>query len=329
MTGENWTCKYCSKEFDSKRGLHVHQGQIHPDEDKQEEPAESEENGRDSDQKGEETVQGSDNAFGDSENLELDKTEEDFSVNPGKDESPVNISLTTRQVAAATFTVGLLLGGIITGAYFMIDTTPNPYSKDAVNISEVNTAGEPVFGESDADVTMVMYEDFQCPYCRLHSQRTQPDIVSEYVDTGQLKLVWKDYPIPQLGHDWAVNASRTMECVYRQDNSAFWNLESKIYDNQDSISTDNVESKIISWAEQEGVNGTEVRSCLETGEPLEEVTGDKSEGANYNATIGGKSFVSGTPSFVIYGQEDQKASAVSGAVPFEVFDRLIKYEIEN
>ncbi len=321
----DFTCKYCEKEFDSKRGLHVHQGQVHPDEEKQEvETTESEEDSSEEVEGTEET-----DSFGESEDLDLDKTEEDFEVNPGKDSSAINISLTTRQVAAASFAVGLLLGGILAGAYFMIDTTPNPYSKDAVNISDVNTAGEPVLGQQDAPVTLVMYEDFQCPFCRVHSQRTQPEIVSNYVESGDVKLVWKDFPIPQLGHNWAVPASAAMECVYRQDNNAFWQVEKQIFDNQDSITEEDVQSQVISYAEEEGVNGTKVRNCIESGNPLEEVSGDKREGKSYNATVGGTRFVSGTPSFVIYGSDTEKGTAISGAVPYDLFDRLIQDELNN
>lgn len=324
----DFTCKYCEKEFDSKRGLHVHQGQVHPDEEKQEvETSEKQQENSDEEVAEEETESG--DTFGESEDLELDKTEEDFAVNPGKDSSAINISLTTRQVAAASFAVGLLLGGILAGAYLMADTTPNPYAKDAVNISDVNTAEEPVLGQQDAPVTLVMYEDFQCPFCRIHSQRTQPEIVSNYVESGDVKLVWKDFPIPQLGHNWAEPAAAAMECVYRQDNDAFWAVEKKVFDNQKIITEAEVQNQIISYAEEEGVNGTEVRTCIESGSPMEEVIGDKQEGQNYNATVGGNRFVSGTPSFVIYGSETEKGTAVSGAVPYDLFERLIQDELEN
>ncbi len=327
----DFTCKYCGKEFDSKRGLHVHQGQVHPDEEKQEvqEPETQESEETEKAEESEPSESETEDSFGDSEELDLDKTEEDFAVNPGKESSAINISLTTRQVAAASFAVGLLLGGILAGAYFMTDTTPNPYSRDAVNISDVNTEGEPVMGQQDAPVTLVMYEDFQCPFCRLHSQRTQPKIVSNYVNSGDVKLVWKDFPIPQLGHNWAEPAAAAMECVYREDNDAFWKVQKDVFDNQKSITESEVQSQVISYAEEEGVNGTKVRNCIESGSPMEEVVGDKKEGASYNATVGGTRFVSGTPSFVIYGSETEKGTAISGAVPYDLFDRLIQDELKN
>lgn len=111
--GETFACKYCEKEFDSKRGLHIHQTQVHPDEEKQKvEDTEAEE-----ETENEEEDDSSD-MFSEEKDLELEKTEEEFSVKAGKGDSTVNMSLTTRQVAAAALIVGLLVGGIIAGIYF-------------------------------------------------------------------------------------------------------------------------------------------------------------------------------------------------------------------
>jgi hypothetical protein len=109
--GETFACKYCEKEFDSKRGLHIHQTQVHPDEEKQKvEDTEAEETENEEDD--------SSDMFSEEKDLELEKTEEEFSVKAGKGDSTVNMSLTTRQVAAAALIVGLLVGGIIAGIYF-------------------------------------------------------------------------------------------------------------------------------------------------------------------------------------------------------------------
>jgi hypothetical protein len=109
--GETFACKYCEKEFDSKRGLHIHQTQVHPDEEKQKvEDTEAEETENEEDD--------SSDMFSEDKDLELEKTEEEFSVKAGKGDSTVNMSLTTRQVAAAALIVGLLVGGIIAGIYF-------------------------------------------------------------------------------------------------------------------------------------------------------------------------------------------------------------------
>lgn len=117
--GETFACKYCEKEFDSKRGLHIHQSQVHPDEEKQEvEDKGTDESTEEENTEEENTDDESKNNFSGKENLELEKTEEEFSVKAGNGDSTVNMSLTTRQVAAAALIVGLLVGGITAGIYF-------------------------------------------------------------------------------------------------------------------------------------------------------------------------------------------------------------------
>ncbi|MFQ3307904.1 MAG: hypothetical protein ACI977_000119 [Candidatus Nanohaloarchaea archaeon] len=121
--GENFTCTYCEKEFDSKRGLHIHQSQVHPEEDKQKIDAKKDtEESNNSQEK--DSSQSSDNEdsniFSDDTDIDVKETEEEFSVDIGNDQdSTFQMSLTTRQVAAASLVVGLITGGLGAAAYLL------------------------------------------------------------------------------------------------------------------------------------------------------------------------------------------------------------------
>ena len=177
----------------------------------------------------------------------------------------------------------------------------------------IETEGEPVLGEEDAEVTIVVFEDFQCPFCKRFEENAFPQIKSNYVETGEVKVVWKDRPLPQL-HPWAEGAAAAMECVYREGgNQAFWDTKNKIFSNQADISTSNVESQIKSWAAEEGVSESEVQSCLGDDNPMEEVNADSTEGENAGA--------SGTPTVFV---DDQK---IVGAQPYSNFESAIETEL--
>jgi protein-disulfide isomerase len=113
-----------------------------------------------------------------------------------------------------------------------------------------------------------------------------------------------------------------MECVYRQDNSAFWNIKSKIFDNQDSLDTSNAESQIISWAEEEGVSESSINTCLESEDVAEEIQQDMRDGGRL-----------GTPTiFIGKTAEDgtfTASSEISGAQPFFRFEDAIESELEG
>ncbi len=184
---------------------------------------------------------------------------------------------------------------------------------ETVDISSVNSEGEPVMGESDAPVTLYMYEDFECPFCQRFEQQAVPQIVSNYVDSGQVKLVWKDFPLTQI-HPWAEDGAVAMECVYREGgNEAFWDVKDKVFNNQNTVSTGNVNDQIVGWAAEEGVSESAVRSCIENSDARQEVQDDLSEGQSIGA--------SGTPTVFV---NDQK---IVGAQPFSQFQSAIESQL--
>jgi protein-disulfide isomerase len=181
--------------------------------------------------------------------------------------------------------------------------------------------GEPVLGEEDAPVTMVVYEDFQCPFCKRFETESFPQIKSNYVDSGQVKVIWKDRPIPQLGHDWAEPAAAAMECVYRQDNDAFWNVKDELFSQaktltrgEEEFTPENIQSRIVTIASDEGVSSSAVQSCVDNGNPMDEVNADSREAQEIGA--------SGTPSFFINGNK------VVGAQPYSSFETTIEEELK-
>lgn len=158
----------------------------------------------------------------------------------------------------------------------------------------ISIEGEPMIGNPDANVTVVEFGDFQCPACNRFEQGAFSRLKENYIDTGKIKFYWKDYPLEQL-HPWARTAAETMECVYRQNETAFWKVKSTLFDNQRTITTGNVQDKIIGWAENQGVNGSQVRSCLQSGTPGAEVREDERQGAAAGVT--------GTPSIYVNGKK--------------------------
>jgi protein-disulfide isomerase len=160
--------------------------------------------------------------------------------------------------------------------------------------TDINVQDEPMIGDENASVTVVEFGDFQCPACNQFEQSAYSQLKSEYIDTGQVKFYWKDYPLEQL-HPWARNAAETMECVYRQEEEAFWKVKSNLFANQASLNQGNVQERIIGWASDEGVNESEVNACLNNGNPREEVNGDIREGQGNGVT--------GTPTIYVNGEK--------------------------
>lgn len=92
------------------------------------------------------------------------------------------------------------------------DISKNPQSIYSVD-------NRPVRGNPDAKVTVVNYDDLECPYCaRLHEELF-PDTLDHY--KGLVRFVYKDYPLIEI-HPWAMHASIDANCLGDQSNDAYW-----------------------------------------------------------------------------------------------------------
>ena len=170
---------------------------------------------------------------------------------------------------------------------------------------EINVDDDPMKGNANAPVTIVEFSDFECPFCARFYSQTMKQLETEYIDTGKVKLIYRDFP---LGfHQNAQKAAEAGECA--DDQGKFWEMHDKIFENQPSLSV----SSLKQWAGQIGLDTGEFNSCLDSGKHAGEVQDDFKEGASYG--------VSGTPSFFINGIQ------LVGAQPFSAFQQIIDSEL--
>jgi protein-disulfide isomerase len=167
---------------------------------------------------------------------------------------------------------------------------------------------DPVLGSEDAPVTIIEFSDYQCPFCGRFWSETLPQIKSQYIDTGKVRLVYRDFPLTSI-HPFAQPAAEAAECVRDAaggSDEAYFKYHDKVYGNQQALSDSNLKE----WAQELGYN---IEDCLSSGKFRAEVTKDLSDAQ----AAGGR----GTPYFVINGKP------LSGAQPFEAFQQAIEAEL--
>src|SRR5208282_3603847 len=109
------------------------------------------------------------------------------------------------------------------------DLTSDPYAEI---MKKIDVSGRPTRGNKDAKVTVVNYDDFECPFCsRMHSTLF-PELFKEYGD--RVLFIYKDYPLEEI-HPWAVHAAVNANCLGAQNNDAYWDYADYLHGNQDSI----------------------------------------------------------------------------------------------
>lgn len=189
-------------------------------------------------------------------------------------------------------------------------------------VVEVSEDDDAFLGNSDAPVVLIEFSDFQCPFCRKFWTETFSSIKSDYIDTGKVKFVYRDFPLDSI-HPSARPAAIAAECAREVGGSdeAFFKMHDKIFAEQNvldsgspegpvggtvSFSADNLKS----WAKEIGYN---IDSCLDSKKYDSEVEADLNDGISYG--------VQGTPGFFVNGK------AISGAVPYSVFKQAFDAEL--
>ena len=147
-----------------------------------------------------------------------------------------------------------------------------------------------VLGEESAQIILIEFSDYQCPFCQVFWTQTLPAIKSEYIATGKLKFIYRDFPITQ-SHPLAQSAAQAAECVRDQGgDEAYFAMHDKLFGNQYLISKQNM----LAWAQELGY---EITSCLESNKFSLEVKSDAQEGSSAG--------VIGTPtSFILMNKEN-------------------------
>lgn len=187
---------------------------------------------------------------------------------------------------------------------------PNPtQGQQQVVKAQVDVQGEPCMGDEDADVQIVEFSDYQCPFCQRAFQQTFPEI-KKLVDSGDVRYCFKDYPLPF--HEQADEAAIAANCAGAQ--GKYWEMHEKLFTTQGSWSGNtNVASVFTGYAKELGLDESQFNSCVTDAEQKSEVDGDTAEGSAAG--------VSGTPTSYINGQQ------VVGAQPWAAFKAIIDAEL--
>lgn len=172
-----------------------------------------------------------------------------------------------------------------------------------------------------SNITMVEFGDYQCQYCARFHNETKNQIMNNFVDTGQIKFVFKDFVINDLPSDRASTlAAEASYCA--ADQGKYWQYHDELYDNSRGENTGWVsENSLKQFATRIGIqNLTEFSGCLENHTHRDLVEAN-TQLAN---VIGLRS----TPSFVIISNETVPI-AIEGAQPFPVFKQAIDDVLAN
>jgi len=100
-------------------------------------------------------------------------------------------------------------------------------------MSKIDVKDRPVRGNPDAKVTIVNYDDFECPFCSRMHATLFPSVFKDYAD--KVRVIYKDYPLVEI-HPWAMRAAVDGNCLGAQNSQAYWDFADYVHANQKTIS---------------------------------------------------------------------------------------------
>ena len=233
-----------------------------------------------------------------------------------------------KQIAGAILIVGILIAGAIllkgTGS-----VTPNGSGVPITTLAPVGPKDR-VLGNKNAKVTLILYEDFQCPFCGAVSgledntdaikylKQVDPTWtpflpeVNNYVKRGEVQFVYRDWAF--LGTE-SIKSAEAARCA--GDQGKFWEYHDYLYGHQRGENKGNFSNTNLKiFAKGLGLNTTSFNQCLDSGKYTQAVVDSKNEGVSAGIT--------GTPKGFIL-RDGKIVSTIDGAEPWTA----VKTKLDN
>ncbi len=173
----------------------------------------------------------------------------------------------------------------------------------------------PVLGNKNAPLTVIEFGDYQCTFCSKFFHETEESIINNYVKTGKVKILFKDFII--LGTD-SINAANAAHCA--NDQKMFWEYHSILYSNWDGEDT--------GWASLEHLDEFANTLNLDMDKFSECMTESKWHKLIESSTLdGNKIGVTGTPTFFVIDQSNNVIK-ITGAQRYDVFKQTFDSLLE-
>ena len=233
--------------------------------------------------------------------------------------------MASKTVIIAAIVIGISVAGI--AAALMVSssgvpaTVSNEKSAPTQSAEQITTqllspsvASAPALGSNDAKVTIVEFGDYQCTWCHRWHEGTKDTLIADYVNTGKVRFLFKDFPINDLSDRASSLAAEASYCA--ADQGKYWEYHDEVYNNWEGENTGWVtRASLEQFAKDAGVTDISAFSdCLDSGK-FTSVVRD-----NYSLarSIG----LDATPSFIVLIQ-GETPQLMRGAHPYSTFERVI------
>ena len=200
--------------------------------------------------------------------------------------------------------IGIVIGGLLT---LNLEQTPD---NSSILNKENLIRGSTILGDSDAEITIVEFGDYQCTFCYKFHDETMKKIDQKYIKTTNVNFVYKDFP---LNGPQSILASEASYCAQKQNK--FWEYHDTLYNNWGGENTGWITKNVLlGFANDIKLDLDSFSQCLENSEFKQKVLDNE----QFAREIG----IDATPSFLIF--NDSELYRIIGAQPFDRFEQALQ-----
>ena len=211
-------------------------------------------------------------------------------------------------ISRRAFTIALSLTGLAALAGFSpLRLIAEAMAQSASDVAKPVSLPDMALGPANAPVTITEYASMTCPHCAAFNENVFPKIKSEYIDSGKVRYVFREFPLDIK----AAAGSMLARCIAKDDAGRYFAVVDLLFKQQNEWVTKNTTETLTRIGKQAGLSQQAVEDCLKDQALLDKIAADQ-KFANEVLKV------SSTPTFFINGE------MIRGETSFEEFDKKIK-----
>ena len=211
-------------------------------------------------------------------------------------------------ITRRAFTTALSLTGLAALAGFSpLRLVAGAMAQSASDVAKPVSLPDMALGPADAAVTITEYASMTCPHCAAFDTAVFPKIKSEYIDTGKVRYVFREFPLDVK----AAAGSMLARCIAKDDSGKYFAVVDLLFKQQNDWAMKNTAETLGRIGKQAGLSQQAVEACLKDQALLDKIAADQKFASDVLK-------VNSTPTFFINGE------VIRGETSFEEFDKKIK-----
>ena len=215
--------------------------------------------------------------------------------------------ITRRAFTAALSLTGLAaLAGLSPLRFISEAMVPKVMAQSAADVAKPVSLPDMALGPADAKVTITEFASMTCPHCAAFNAEVFPKIKAEYIDTGKVRYIFREFPLDIK----AAAGSMLARCIAKDDATKYFAVTDLLFRSQNDWVVKNTTETLQRIGKQAGLSQQEVDACLKDQKLLDKIAADQKYASDVLK-------VDSTPTFFINGER------IKGEASLEEFEKKI------